>query len=243
MFAAYLAPQYLAHTPLYFDVLLQKLRAAAVGHALGKHLENERTARRGKLSKLQATLAEQQHRMQSFDEREMRRQTMSGTVAQSDLDEDGEDRLKQLFLVRKIYNNMLTRRLRDDQRRTDKLANAYQRIRTATGLDDVNAIVTKFRTREATFASLQAQMKSARDRVDALLAERRALVWALDEARTTGSLDLYVSLVAMFETLVPPPIPNHHPLCSAYSWLLCRRCLPGVSCLVQHGGRLRPQDH
>jgi hypothetical protein len=167
--------------------LLQKLRAVAVGHALNRHIETERASRRGKLAKLQATLAEQQHRMQSFDERELRRQTMSGTVAQSDLDEDGEDRLKQLFLVRKIYNNMLTRRLRDDQRRTDKLANAYQRIRTATGLDDVNAIVTKFRTRDATFASLQAQMKAARDRVDALLAERRALVWALDEARTTGA--------------------------------------------------------
>ena len=170
----------------------QKLRTAAVGNALARHLESERAARSQKLARLRATLADQQARMQDFDEREARRQTMSGTVAQSDLDEDGEDRLKQLFLVRKVYNNMLTRRLRDDQRRTDKLANAYQRIRAATGLDDVDAIVSKFRTRDSTFASLQAQMKSARDRVDALLAERRALVWALDEARTTGAASLEV---------------------------------------------------
>lgn len=170
----------------------QKLRTTAVGSALARHLESERASRDQKLARLRATLAEQQARMQDFDEREARRQTMSGTVAQSDLDEDGEDRLKQLFLVRKIYNNMLTRRLRDDQRRTDKLANAYQRIRAATGLDDVDAIVSKFRTRDSTFASLQAQMKSARDRVDALLAERRALVWALDEARTTGATALEV---------------------------------------------------
>jgi hypothetical protein len=92
--------------------------------------------------------------------------------------------------VRKIYLNMLTRRLRDDQRRTDKLNNAYQRIRTATGLDDVAAIVAKYKARDTTFAALQAQMKSARDRVDALAAERKALVWALDEATTTGAAAL-----------------------------------------------------
>jgi len=108
-------------------------------------------------------------------------------VAQGDLDEDGEDRLKQLFLVRKIYNNMLSRRLRDDQRRTDRLSNAYQRIRTATGLDDVAAIIHKYQTRDSTVATLQAQMRAARDRVDALSSERRTLVWALDEAQTLGA--------------------------------------------------------
>ncbi|RYG40646.1 hypothetical protein EON68_03970, partial [archaeon] len=106
---------------------------------------------------------------------------------QGDLDEEGEDRLKQLFLVRKIYNNMLSRRLRDDQRRTDRLALAFQRIRTATGLSDVDAIISKYEQRDATVLALQAQMKAARDRVDALAAERKQLVWALDEVQTLSA--------------------------------------------------------
>jgi hypothetical protein len=108
-------------------------------------------------------------------------------LSQGDLDEDGEDRLKQLFLVRKVYLNMLQRRLRDDARRADRLAQAYQRIKGATGLEEVGAIIDKYRNRDTTMAALQAQMRAARDRVDTLTAERRQLVWSLDEAATLGA--------------------------------------------------------
>lgn len=164
----------------------QKQRAVALVHTLSRHLEAGRATRRTKMERVEQTLAEQETRLKAYDEREKRRLTLS-MMPRGDLDEDGEDRLKQLFLVRKIYNNMLTRRLRDDTRRTDKLSNAYQRIRTATGLEDVHTIIEKYKTRDMTFAALQAQMKAARDRVDTLAQERRSLVWALDEAQTMGA--------------------------------------------------------
>lgn len=94
-------------------------------------------------------------------------------------------------MVRRVYANMLARRLRDDAAKAERLGDAFRRIQAATGLGDVDAIVIKYTSREATVAALAAQMRSARDRVDALHAERRQLVWALDEAALAaeGSLD------------------------------------------------------
>lgn len=106
---------------------------------------------------------------------------------QADLDDDGEDRLKQLFMVRKVYLNMLTRRTRDDTRRLDELSKAYQRIRTATGLQKAEDIVHKYSTREATHADLQAEMRSARDRLQALADERKRLIWAVDDAAVSAA--------------------------------------------------------
>lgn len=187
----------------------QKTRSVALVHTLTRHLELGRAQRAAKMSRVEMTFAGQEARLKAFDARERRRVNMS-SMPRGDLDEEGEDRLKQLFLVRKIYNNMLSRRLRDDQRRTDRLALAFQRIRTATGLSDVDAIISKYEQRDATVLALQAQMKAARDRVDALAAERKQLVWALDEVQTLSasaleSRALYNSVGSATAALRTPP--------------------------------------
>ncbi len=97
--------------------------------------------------------------------------------------------MKELFLVRKVYSNMLLRKLREDQRRTDKLEGAFQRIRAATGLSDVRAIVAKFLQRADTQASLNASADAARSRIEALQREQKALRWRLDEVETEEGLE------------------------------------------------------
>jgi len=92
----------------------------------------------------------------------------------------------QLLLVRRIYNNMLGRRLRDDARRFDRLTAAYQRIHGVTGVEDVDAVISKYTHRDAPGAALAAQPKATRERAGALQPERCQLMWALGNATTAG---------------------------------------------------------
>ncbi len=110
-------------------------------------------------------------------------------MPRGDLDEAQEERLKQLFLVRRAYGAMLARRLRDDTRKCDRLESAFQRIRGATGLVETSDIVAKFLRRDETFQSLQEQMASAREHIEHLKNAKRKLAWELDEAKSEAGFD------------------------------------------------------
>lgn len=178
---------------------------ASAARALAQHLENQITSQRGqreaKLARVQQAMIEQEERRAAFDEKERRRLHIP-ELPRGDLDEAGEERLKQLFLVRRIYGSMLARRLREDTRRCDRLEAAFQRIRAATGLADTEAIVERFAHREETLASLRQQLHAARERLTSLRDERRRLVWRLDDAQTsTGKERERRALYARLEEL------------------------------------------
>lgn len=100
---------------------------------------------------------------------------------QGELDEDSDERLKFLFLVRKAFSKMLQRKVQHEQKQCDALEASFQTIRQATGLTDVNEIVKKFLTRHTTFEALQRQASMTRDRIESLKSERSRLSVALQE--------------------------------------------------------------
>lgn len=70
--------------------------------------------------------------------------------------------------------------LQAQRRQTDKLEDAFQRIRSATGLTDVDAIVEKFMNRDQTNEELEQQMKDARARIEDLRSTHVRLQQLLD---------------------------------------------------------------
>jgi len=70
--------------------------------------------------------------------------------------------------------------LQDQRRKTDRLEDAFQRIRSATGLTDVDAIVEKFLNREDTNDRLVKQMADARARIEDLRSTHVRLQQLLD---------------------------------------------------------------
>ena len=163
-------------------------RAETLVMQLRARLEHARDARAEKIAAVEHTMKAQAASRAHFTDRAQQRMTTQGKPRR-DLDEAQEERMKELFLVRKVYSNMLLRKLREDQRRTDKLEGAFQRIRAATGLSDVRAIVSKFLQRADTQASLNASADAARSRIEALQREQKALRWRLDEVETEGGLE------------------------------------------------------
>lgn len=56
------------------------------------------------------TIVSQEAKRRAIEEREAKRVEMA-RLAQGDLDEEEEDRLKQLFMVRQAYSNMLQKKV------------------------------------------------------------------------------------------------------------------------------------
>ncbi|KAA0171592.1 hypothetical protein FNF28_00525 [Cafeteria roenbergensis] len=158
----------------------ERKHALALAERLRAQLEADRAQREGKMAAMEAALVEQGERRRAFDERERRRLNIAH-LPRGDLDEAGEDRLKQLFVVRRIYASMLARRLREDARRCDRLQAAFQRIRGATGLTDTKEIVAKFLDRDGAVGALRSQLQAARDRLEAARATRQQASWRLDQ--------------------------------------------------------------
>lgn len=158
----------------------ERKHALALAERLRNQQESDRAQREGKMGAMETALAEQGERRRAFDERERRRLNIAH-LPRGDLDEAGEDRLKQLFVVRRIYASMLSRRLREDARRCDRLQAAFQRIRGATGLTDTREIVAKFLDREGAVGALRSQLQAARDRLEAARTSRQQASWRLDQ--------------------------------------------------------------
>ena len=89
----------------------ERAAAEALANKLQKRLDKGRAHRAAKLARFDNTIVEQGEKRKQMELREQRRIEIA-RLAQGDLNEEGEDRLKQLFLVRKIYSNMLLRKVR-----------------------------------------------------------------------------------------------------------------------------------
>jgi len=76
---------------------------------LAAHLTSGRVLRRQLMAALASTVLEQQHKLREVGERELLLNVAA--MPRRGLDEDGKDRLTQLFLVCKNYKSMLLRRL------------------------------------------------------------------------------------------------------------------------------------
>ena len=56
--------------------------------------------------------------------------------------------MRESLLIHKFWNGVLKRKMENEMKRSAPIEEAFQRIRTATGLSDVNSFVNKFLTRE-----------------------------------------------------------------------------------------------
>ena len=155
----------------------ERNRAEKLARQLQKQLESSRTSRQRNWEQMNLQLQNHNTLSQSASCR-------AKGGSKQDQDQAHRDRLKHLYVAQKAYGTLLQRKIQDDQRRIDRLETAFQRIRSATGLENVDEIVEKFQSREGVERILQWSEKAAREKIDALREERLRLIWNLDDAET-----------------------------------------------------------
>ena len=75
-------------------------------------------------------------------------------MAANENKDQNEIQMQEKFLVQRLYSSFLKKKMEKEMNRHFYVEDAFQKIRTATGLSDVNEIVHRFLTREQTYSEL-----------------------------------------------------------------------------------------
>ena len=78
----------------------------------------------------------------------VRRQQEIAETAAAENKDSGELKMRENFMIQKLWSVFLKRKMEHEMRKTSSVEDAFQKIRAATGLTDVQDIVHKFLTRE-----------------------------------------------------------------------------------------------
>jgi hypothetical protein len=112
-----------------------------------KNIEGEQKKRQERIMSLQTSIRNKEDAVQRRMERVRRQQEIAEAAANENKDSD-ELKMRENFMVQKLWNGFLKRKMEKEMRKTSGIEDAFQKIRTATGLSDVQDIVHKFLTRE-----------------------------------------------------------------------------------------------
>lgn len=84
----------------------------------------------------------------------VKRQQEIAEMAANENKDQNEIQMQEKFLVQRLYSAFLKKKMEKEMNRHMYVEDAFQKIRTATGLSDVNEIVHRFLTREQTYSEL-----------------------------------------------------------------------------------------
>ena len=76
--------------------------------------------------------------------------------------------MRNYLYINKPWNNFMKRKMHKEMENSRSIDEAFKRIKTATGVTDVQAIVHRFRTKEQTYTALLQTVSSSEIRVDDL---------------------------------------------------------------------------
>lgn len=141
--------------------------------------EKDLSERRQQVRSRQEMNAKMQHRTK------MRRDIKS--EAQGDLSKEQEGVLKTAVVANAMLHEQNEMKIREEQSRITSFEEAFQKIKEATGVSDVNQVIQKFMTQEDTNNNLKQLTKEAQARIDSLSDDREAARAKLEELKFSGA--------------------------------------------------------
>lgn len=84
----------------------------------------------------------------------VKRQTDIAEMAANENKDQNEIQMQEKFLVQRLYSAFLKKKMENEMNNNRYIEDAFQKIRTATNLSNVNEIVHRFLTREQTYSEL-----------------------------------------------------------------------------------------
>lgn len=101
------------------------------------------------------------------EDRALRQAEIAEQAANTQQDPE-ENRLRQGYLLHKFWSHALQKKLNKDKAQSIEIEEAFQSIKTATGLSDVREVVEKFLTKEQTYSRLMLAVTETEQRVENL---------------------------------------------------------------------------
>jgi len=152
---------------------------------LADRIRLSKSKREKRLDEARDALKEQVRMQTRRETREKKRRQIALEVA-GDLGEEEEERLKKQYVTKQMYSTFLAGKLEKNVARSSALQQGFQKIKNATGLSEVDDILTKYLTRDETYSSLQKAAKEAEDAIEVAGSEQRELQSSLESIQLQG---------------------------------------------------------
>ena len=135
----------------------QKLQARYRLDALMTNIDREQAKRQERIMALQLSIRNKEQALQKRIERVKRQHAIAEEAANENKDQN-EIEARQKFNIQKIWSQFYMKKMAKEMAKYKEIEDAFQQIRACSGNSDVKEMVTKFMTREETYAQLHKQV-------------------------------------------------------------------------------------
>lgn len=132
-----------------------------------KHIDQDHFTRQKRVDSLQKSIRNKELALQRRIQRIKRQNSIAEKAANENKDSN-ELKMQENYLAQRFWSAFLKNKMEKEMKRTADIEKAFQTIRAATGLSDVQDIVNRFLTREQTYSQLLAQVADNEDKIDRL---------------------------------------------------------------------------
>jgi len=149
-------------------------------------LTSERQQREKDLQERRTQVRARQEMNSKMEQRDKLRKDIQ-SEAQGDLSMEQEDALKKTVVTNVLFHEQNESKIMEEQSRITSFEEAFQKIKEATGVSDVNQVIQKFMTQEDTNNNLKQLTKEAQARIDSLNEDKEAVKAKMEELKYQGA--------------------------------------------------------
>jgi len=166
----------------------EKLQSRSIFDGLMKNIEKEQKDRQERIFELQKCIKNKEESVQRRIERQRRNQEIAEAAANENKD-SSERTMRENLLIQRLWNTFMRRKMEKEMRDTHEIDNAFQQIKTNTGITDVQEMVKRFLTREQTYSHLLVTVSASETQIDKLKKENEELSQRLHELKIDTDVD------------------------------------------------------
>jgi len=139
-----------------------------------RSIGDEQTDRKKRISNMNKQIRTKEENVLRREEREKHQRDIAEIAANENKDAN-EKTMRNKFMINKLWNSFMQKKMRKEMDASAEIDAAFQEIKIATGVNDVQELVHKFLTREQTYSELLVAVADSESRIDNLKKENENL--------------------------------------------------------------------
>ena len=160
----------------------QQLQSKNIFDNLVKNLYDERNEKKKRIEQLVKSINNKHDNVKRRADRIQRQNELAEAAANENKDAD-EKQMRKEFMFNKLWNSFIRKKMDKEMKESLHIDEAFKAIKTATGVTDINELVSKFLNREQTYSELLFAVADSESRIDKLRRENELLRARLNELK------------------------------------------------------------
>ena len=162
-----------------------RLQSKTIFDSLIRNVGNEQKERKQRIVMLTKSIDNKQENVKRRTDRMQRQREIAEAAANENKDAD-EKKMRENFMLNKLWNAFIRKKMEKEMKESAHIDEAFKKIKTATGVTDVQELVHKFLTREQTYSELLVAVAGSENRIDKLRRENEILRARLNELKISA---------------------------------------------------------